>query len=117
MIVSWQKGMGRKILSKITALKKEGKKTGELKLRYWNKILHNMQSKKAFYILLLLFNLTSLHAFSPQTYGIISGPWAGNVELRNATIWVEVSPKVKSVAVRFNPDNKIADVETVTYKG
>ena len=76
-----------------------------------------MQSKKAFYILLLLFNLTSLHAFSQQTHGIISGPWAGDVELRNATIWAEVSPEVKSVAVKFNPDNKIADVKTITYKG
>jgi hypothetical protein len=33
--------------------------------------------------------------------GIVSGPWAGNVELRNATIWVEVTPQVKAVAVSY----------------
>src|SRR6185295_627876 len=63
------------------------------------------------------FNLITSYAFSQQTPGIVSGPWAGNVELRNATIWVEVSSKVKSVAVKFNPANKTADVKTVTYKG
>lgn len=54
--------------------------------------------------------------------GLVSGPWAGNVELRNATIWVEVTPDVKSVAVKFaavNADKKAAGLETgiVKYKG
>ena len=30
-----------------------------------------------------------------QQNKLISGPWAGNVGLRMATIWVEVSPSVK----------------------
>ena len=77
----------------------------------------NMQSKKSIYLLFFIFSFTASHTFSQQTSGIVSGPWAGNVELRNATIWVEVSPQVKSVAIKFNADNKSADVKTVTYKG
>jgi alkaline phosphatase D len=53
---------------------------------------------------------------------IVSGPWAGNVELRNATIWVEVTPDVRSVAVKFaaiNADKKASGIESslVKYKG
>jgi alkaline phosphatase D len=48
---------------------------------------------------------------------IVSGPWAGNVELRNATIWVEVSPLVKSVAVKYNPTADAKKIKTVAYKG
>ncbi|MBE2231369.1 MAG: alkaline phosphatase family protein [Chitinophagaceae bacterium] len=33
---------------------------------------------------------------------VISGPMLGPVELRDARIWVEVSPEVKTVAVRFS---------------
>ncbi|MEP6617616.1 MAG: alkaline phosphatase D family protein [Ginsengibacter sp.] len=49
--------------------------------------------------------------------GIISGPWAGNVELRNATIWVEVSSRIKSVAVRYYAVNRKQDAKTIFYKG
>jgi len=76
-----------------------------------------MQLKKSIAFLFFVFNIITIHIFSQSTSGIISGPWAGNAEIRNATIWVEVSPKVRSVAVRFNPENKTADVRTVTYKG
>ena len=74
----------------------------------------NMHRKK---IILLLFVFAFTHSFSQQTNSIISGPWAGNVELRNATIWLEVSPKVKSVAVKFNAEGKLVAANTVTYKG
>ena len=30
-----------------------------------------------------------------------SGPWAGNVDLRSATIWMEVAPSVKKVTVSY----------------
>lgn len=54
--------------------------------------------------------------------GVVSGPWAGNVELRNATIWVEVASDVKSVAVKFtalHADKKAAGTENglIKYKG
>ena len=49
--------------------------------------------------------------------GLLSGPWAGNVELRNATIWAEVSPEVKSVAVKFYPEKEPGKSKTVVYKG
>jgi len=54
--------------------------------------------------------------------GVVSGPWAGNVELRNATIWIEVTPGVKTVAVKFaavNADKKANGLESgiIKYKG
>lgn len=49
--------------------------------------------------------------------GLLSGPWAGNVELRNATIWAEVSPEVKSVAVKFYPEKESRKSKIVVYKG
>ena len=48
---------------------------------------------------------------------LISGPWAGNIELRNASIWAEVSPTVKSVAVKFSEVGKKDLVKTISYKG
>lgn len=47
---------------------------------------------------------------------VISGPMLGPIELRDAKIWVEVSPEVKTVSLQFNkkgsPINK-----TIVYKG
>jgi alkaline phosphatase D len=74
--------------------------------------MNTMHRKKLLY-LLLVFVFTN--SFSQQTTGIISGPWAGNVELRNATIWLEVSPKVENVSVKFSAQGKPAS--TVNYKG
>ena len=55
--------------------------------------------------------------FAQNKHGLVSGPWAGNVELRNATIWVEVAPDVKTVAVKFHAaGSKIAE-QTVMYRG
>jgi alkaline phosphatase D len=73
-------------------------------------------------LLAVLFLFTATVIKAQNKNGIVSGPWAGNVELRNATIWVEVTPEVKSVAVKFmavNADKKSTGIETgiVKYKG
>jgi len=47
----------------------------------------------------------------------MSGPWAGNVELRNASVWAEVSPTVKAVAVKYFPKGKPVGSKIVYYKG
>jgi len=78
-------------------------------------IITHMQPHKII-SLLFVFVLTGVVPFSQQSAGLISGPWAGNVELRNATIWLEVSPKVKRVAVKFSAIDKSSDANTVTYK-
>lgn len=51
-----------------------------------------------------------------QHSGLVSGPWAGNIELRNAVIWAEVSPSVKSVAIQYHSLND-PTVKTVAYRG
>lgn len=51
-----------------------------------------------------------------QCQKLISGPWAGNVELRSATIWLEVSPQVKSIAVKYYPEGKVSMSKTISSK-
>jgi alkaline phosphatase D len=57
-----------------------------------------------------------LSASAQNKAGLVSGPWAGNVELRNATIWAEVKPEVKKVAVVYQPATG-GTIKTVEYKG
>jgi alkaline phosphatase D len=67
-------------------------------------------------MMLFLF-LFFVYKGQAQQTPLISGPWAGNVELRNATIWAEVSAAVKSVTVKyFAGANRLA-VKTMAYKG
>lgn len=47
---------------------------------------------------------------------IISGPMLGPVELRDAKVWVEVSPEVKSVSLQYNKKGSLQK-KTVHYKG
>ena len=66
-----------------------------------------------------LFWFTSLFFISlsfAQQNKIISGPWAGNVQLRSAVIWVEVSPLVRSVGVNYFPSTNGKKTQTVYYK-
>jgi alkaline phosphatase D len=55
--------------------------------------------------------------WAQQKNGLVSGPWAGNIELRNAVIWLEVAPEVKTVAVQYNQVAVKAAAKLVTYKG
>ena len=51
-----------------------------------------------------------------QTTGIVSGPMLGPVELRDAKIWVEVSPEVKSVAIQYKKKSD-TKTKTILYRG
>jgi alkaline phosphatase D len=73
-----------------------------------------MSTKQYF---LVLFLLLTIQLTAQNKKGLVSGPWAGNVELRNATIWVEVTPDVKSVAVKYQPVHSPAAGKTIAYKG
>ncbi|MBN8688659.1 MAG: alkaline phosphatase family protein [Chitinophagales bacterium] len=65
-------------------------------------------------VLISLLILT--HSLMAKLPRVISGPMLGPVELRDAKIWVEVSPEVKSVAIRYQLPGKKA-MRTVAYKG
>ncbi|HNP54930.1 MAG TPA: hypothetical protein PKK69_09930, partial [Ferruginibacter sp.] len=58
----------------------------------------------------LLFSISSL---AQSTKRLISGPWAGNVEMRTATIWVEVTAAVQTVSVSYYPEGKKNEMQTV----
>ena len=72
--------------------------------------------KKLFvYLPLILICLPLfIHA---QKSKLVSGPWAGNVELRTAMIWLEVSADVKKVAVEYSPTTSLSAKKLVAYKG
>lgn len=65
-------------------------------------------------MLFFAFCLTLLSA--PAQPRIVSGPMLGPVELRDAKIWVEVSPEVKSVALQYNKSGDKTR-KTILYKG
>ncbi len=66
------------------------------------------------YLFLTLMLFTNV-AFSQQGK-LVSGPWAGNVQMRTAIIWAEVSADVKKVSVKYF-DNKNSKKEyTSNYK-
>jgi alkaline phosphatase D len=81
-------------------------------------------------LLLIVVISVSTILFAQQNK-LVSGPWAGNVGLRMATIWMEVSPSVKKVSLQYYDVNskeyarnaidkkvKYFDrVKTANYKG
>ena len=68
--------------------------------------------KKMFY-LLFIFLSTLIVAAQPR---IISGPMLGPVELRDARIWIEVSPEVKTVSLQYKKKDNVT-IKTIKYKG
>jgi hypothetical protein len=69
-----------------------------------------MPTKKS---IVVFFLLLCLSVTAQNKQGLVSGPWAGNVELRNATIWVEVTPDVKNVAVKFHANGQTVPDQSV----
>lgn len=63
-----------------------------------------------------LFCLLAILITYAQSPGIISGPMLGPVELRDAKIWIEVSPTVRSVALQYKKKNE-TKTKTIYYKG
>lgn len=57
-----------------------------------------------------------LIALSAQAQRVVSGPMLGPVELRDAKIWVEVSPEVKTVALQYHQKGA-TQKRTILYKG
>ncbi len=65
----------------------------------------------------ILFTLILIFTITYSQTGLKSGPWAGNVELRNATIWAELTPSVKKASIKYFPATNTKVIKTVAYKG
>jgi alkaline phosphatase D len=65
---------------------------------------------KGFFFLVMcsIFGTTT----TAQQSKLVSGPWAGNVGLRTATIWAEVDPTAKKVSVKYEAQ-KIGSAEKI----
>lgn len=72
---------------------------------------------KKFISIICFYLLFFLFSNAQSNNKLVSGPWAGNVELRNALIWLEVSPSVKKIAVKYFPVQKSDDYKIVNYNG
>ncbi|MEO7266189.1 MAG: alkaline phosphatase D family protein [Ferruginibacter sp.] len=70
--------------------------------------------KSLLFILSFFIGITSQSQIQSK---LISGPWAGNVELRNATIWAEVSASVKTVSVKYFALKSKSNSKIITYRG
>lgn len=66
---------------------------------------------------LTLLSFLFLLQFAVAQKGVVSGPWAGHVELRTASIWMEVESHVKSVEVRYAKADETSNQKTVKYDG
>ncbi len=67
-----------------------------------------------------LFNTSFLFLMmsaSAQQNKLISGPWAGDVQMRTAIIWAEVTADVKKVSVQYYKENNPLQKKNVLYKG
>ncbi len=67
-------------------------------------------------VFLIALLLSSFYLFA-QNNKLVSGPWAGNVQMRTAIIWAEVAADVKKVAVKYFKTNVTSNIKTVFYKG
>jgi alkaline phosphatase D len=63
----------------------------------------------------IFFLLSSFYGFAQPR--IISGPMLGQIELRDARIWVEVSPEVKTASLQYYKKGEAAKSKTNAYKG
>ncbi len=66
---------------------------------------------------LIIFFLISFSFLFAQQNKLVSGPWAGDVQMRTAIIWAEVSTNVKKVAVQYYSANNPAKKMVMVYKG
>jgi alkaline phosphatase D len=73
--------------------------------------------KKHFFYLLMIVIGLPLWVTAQNKSKLVSGPWAGNVELRTAMIWLEVSSDVKKVAIEYFATSNLNTKKLLAYKG
>ena len=70
--------------------------------------------KKYFILSYCLIFFSCLLVAQPR---IISGPMLGPVELRDAKVWIEVSPEVNAVALQLFKKGETKMIKTIPFKG
>jgi alkaline phosphatase D len=68
-------------------------------------------------LFLSLFLLLASHPLFAQQKNLVSGPMLGDIAHREATIWLEVGPKVKTITLNYWATQRPSDVQTYIYKG
>ncbi len=65
----------------------------------------------------LFFVMITNLSFAQRTKGLVSGPMIGNMGMRTATVWLEVSPSVKKLAISYYPEQDKTAMRKNEYKG
>jgi alkaline phosphatase D len=66
------------------------------------------------HLLILILFLSATFKLCAQ---VVAGPMLGQVELRDARVWLEVSPSVKNVKLQFNKKHEPGKTRWVNYSG
>lgn len=66
---------------------------------------------------LLFFLFISNGTFAQSVKGLVSGPMPGNMGMRTATVWVEVSPSVKKLSISYYPEQDKSALRKTDYRG
>ena len=69
------------------------------------------------YIVLFVSLLSYNFLVFAQNNKLVSGPWAGNVQLRSAVIWAEVSADAKKVVIKYFKSKTLNEKKIALYKG
>lgn len=73
--------------------------------------------KRVLLIISFLYHIIPVYPQSTKRDKIISGPMLGQVELRTATLWIEVSAAVKTISVKYWKKNNSTSAQIKSYKG
>lgn len=73
----------------------------------------NLYMKKMMFVFLTCFIYGAGYA---QSGGVVSGPMLGPVELRDAVIWLEVTPAIKTVSIQYRKSGQ-AVYQSKSYRG
>ncbi len=68
-------------------------------------------------LLLTLFRLTLQFGNAQDTTLLVAGPMLGYLEHREALIWLQVTPAVSSIEVKYYPKNHPSNNQTIKYAG
>ena len=71
--------------------------------------------KRAVVLLVLLCNLLLASAQTKSTF--VSGPMLGNIELKTARIWCEVTGETDRVTISYRKANSAETPKVITWKG
>lgn len=83
---------------------------------YFSPSQHEYQMKRIVLFLTFVFSISGT-GFTQDTSLLVAGPMLGYLEHREALIWLQVTPEVSSIEVRYFSEEHPTGIRSVTYRG